>query len=201
MARAKGGYVSVRFGNVLGSRGSVIPLFHDQIRRGGPLTITHEEMTRYFMTIPEAAQLVLQAGMLGQNGKVFVLDMGEPVRIVDLATDMARLSGLQLGYDIDLLYTGMRPGEKLHEELLTEEEEETRVVRNRIAAARSPAPPRDLEERIAELDRLAEAGDRAAILEGIRKIVPTYAVPGGESAQPPRDEGEVIPFRATGSRR
>ncbi|MFO0582496.1 MAG: nucleoside-diphosphate sugar epimerase/dehydratase [Anaeromyxobacter sp.] len=198
--RSRTKMTAVRFGNVLGSNGSVVPIFKEQIERGGPVTVTHEDCTRYFMTIPEAVGLVLLAG-LGDYGDLCILDMGEPIRIADMAANLITLAGFIPGEEIPIVFTGLRPGEKLHEELLTEEEEETRVVRNRIAAARSPAPPRDLDERIAELGRLAEAGDRGAILEGIRKIVPTYAAPGGgDGAQPPRDEGEVIPFRATGSR-
>jgi len=174
----EGRYVSVRFGNVLGSRGSVIPLFHDQIRRGGPLTITHEEMTRYFMTIPEAAQLVLQSGILGQNGKVFVLDMGEPVRIVDLATDMARLSGLQLGYDIDLQFTGMRPGEKLHEELFTEQERSRSDVHEKVLEASQEPKNRAVLERwlrtLRQAGTLPEQARQCAILRGFMELVPNY---------------------------
>ena len=131
-AQAGSRFVSVRFGNVLGSRGSVVPVFKEQIEHGGPITVTHPEMTRYFMTIPEASQLVLQAGLLGETGKVYVLDMGEAVKILDLAADMARLSGLTPGRDIEIEFAGLRPGEKLHEELFLDQERSSTELHSKV---------------------------------------------------------------------
>ncbi len=130
-------FVAVRFGNVLGSRGSVVPIFQEQIDRGGPVTVTHPDIKRYFMTIPEAVQLVLQAGALGQGGEVFFLDMGEPIRIVDLACDMIKLSGLQVGKDIDIEFSGLRPGEKLFEELTLDGEHYDRSAHDKIFVCRN----------------------------------------------------------------
>jgi FlaA1/EpsC-like NDP-sugar epimerase len=171
--------MSVRFGNVLGSRGSVIPIFKDQIRRGGPLTVTHPDMTRYFMTIPEASQLVLQAAALGDNAQVYVLDMGDPVKIVDLATDMARLSGFTPGQDIDLLFTGIRPGEKLFEELFNTHEQSTTAVHPKVFNA-APEEVRDdlLEEGLGTLQKALSQGEgvrQTEILLCLKRLVPTYS--------------------------
>jgi FlaA1/EpsC-like NDP-sugar epimerase len=134
-------FVMVRFGNVLGSAGSVIPKFREQIAKGGPVTVTHPEITRYFMSIPEAAQLVLQAGLMGKGGEIFALEMGEPVKIADLARDMIRLSGLS-DEDIEIVYTGLRPGEKFYEEVLADDETSlpTPHSKLRIAKARPVEP-------------------------------------------------------------
>ncbi|WP_279341627.1 nucleoside-diphosphate sugar epimerase/dehydratase [Geothrix sp. SG200] len=171
-------YVSVRFGNVLGSRGSVIPIFRQQIQAGGPLTVTHPDMIRYFMTIPEASQLALQAGILGDTGKVYVLDMGEPVRIVDLATDMARLSGLVPGRDIEVKFTGIRPGEKLFEELFSAQEESRTDVHPKVLDAHLQAPEDALFEQGLDGLRLAMEEDegrrQAQMLRWLRRLVPTY---------------------------
>ena len=131
-------YVTVRFGNVLGSRGSVVPTFHQQILRGGPVTVTHPEMTRYFMTIPEAVRLVLQVGAVGKSRELYLLDMGDPVRIVDLANDMIRLCGFEPGVDIGIAFTGTRPGEKLHERLAAEREKIEPTPWNGLSIIRRP---------------------------------------------------------------
>jgi len=158
--------VSVRFGNVLGSRGSVVPLFKQQIENGGPITITHPDMTRYFMTIPEASQLVIQAGGLGGNGSVYVLDMGEPVKIVDLANDLIKLSGLVPGDDIDIEFTGIRPGEKMFEELLTDEEITTATHHSKIFSAKtSGLPETGFENMLEELFQRTHKND------GYRKYI------------------------------
>jgi len=168
----------VRFGNVLGSRGSVIPLFRDQIRRGGPITVTHPDMVRYFMTIPEAGQLVLQAGILGGSGRVFALDMGEPVHIVDLAKDMARLSGLDPGVDIDIQFTGARPGEKFFEELFTAVEHGKAHVHPKVfEATQDPLDPALLEQGLAALrltPALPEGARQREMLRWFMRLVPVY---------------------------
>lgn len=168
-------FAAVRFGNVLGSRGSVIPSFKEQIARGGPVTVTHPDMIRYFMTIPEAVQLVIQAGALANGGEVFILDMGEPVKILDLAKDLIRLSGFEPFTEIDIQYTGMRPGEKLYEELLTSEEGISATKHDRIFIGRPIVVDKmSLEFEMSKLERLIVASDVDLILELLEAIVPSY---------------------------
>ena len=173
-------YVAVRFGNVLGSRGSVIPLFRRQILAGGPVTVTHEKMIRYFMTIPEAVQLILQAGALARKGEIFVLDMGEPISILDLATTLIRLSGLQPYTDIDIKVTGMRPGEKLFEELLTDEEGVNATTHQRIFVAKPSCldmPLLDTTLKAFERDPAAALPtDQATTTRFIQAFLPDFVV-------------------------
>ncbi len=166
-------FVAVRFGNVLGSTGSVIPIFREQIRTGGPVTITHPDMVRFFMTIPEASQLVLQAATLGGGGEIFVLDMGEPVRIVDLAHEMIGLSGLKPNEDIDVVFTGVRPGEKLYEEMGTDEENVAPTGHPKILIGKiAPMPPDVVDRALVKLQRLAEDGCEDAIRRFLMELLP-----------------------------
>ncbi|MDZ7720279.1 MAG: nucleoside-diphosphate sugar epimerase/dehydratase [Balneolaceae bacterium] len=167
-------FVSVRFGNVLGSRGSVIPKFKEQIKRGGPISITHPDMVRYFMTIPEASQLVMQAGALNMNGSVFVLDMGEPVNIETMARDLITLSGFEPDKDIKIEYIGMRPGEKLYEELLTAEEGTDMTQHEKIYVAKSNDVKSDISNKLDHLEQVAAGGNHEQIKQAIKDIVPTY---------------------------
>ena len=170
-------YVAVRFGNVLGSRGSVLHTFKQQIAAGGPVTVTDPEMKRYFMTIPEAVQLVLQAAVLGQGGEVFMLDMGEPVKIVDLARDVIELSGLEVGRDVDIVFTGMRPGEKLHEELFTPGETYRRTEHQKIFvidSASNQVLPSRLNHMIARLEDAVYGNQANDMLGLMRELLPDF---------------------------
>ena len=170
-------FVAVRFGNVLGSDGSVIPIFRRQMERGGPLTVTHPEVRRYFMTIPEASRLVIQAAVFGSSGDVFVLDMGEQVRILDFAEQLIRLSGLRPGIDIAIKFIGLRPGEKLEEELLTDDER-TRVTQHRkiFRVELDPVDPAEVMRRVDLLAEMAVRADRTEIVHALGELVPEYVV-------------------------
>jgi FlaA1/EpsC-like NDP-sugar epimerase len=185
--RTETDFVTVRFGNVLGSAGSVIPIFKQQIAAGGPVTVTHPDMKRYFMTIPEACQLILQAGAMGRGGEIFILDMGEPVKIVDLARDLIRLSGLTPDEDIAIAFTGMRPGEKLFEELSfdAEKAEKTRHEKIFVGTFR-PYAWEEIERGLGELHRLSDGSSGARIREAFKRLIPEYTPEGlTTSEQPP----------------
>ena len=168
-------YSATRFGNVLGSAGSVIPLFKRQLAAGGPLTVTDKRIIRYFMTIPEASQLVLQSGALANNGELFVLDMGKPVKIWDLAENMIKLSGVQ---DIDIVEVGLRPGEKLYEELLIQTETLEKTENSLIFIEKDePITKEMLEEKLEILKEACATGDDEAVREAMRSVVPTFKRP------------------------
>lgn len=168
-------FIAVRFGNVIGSRASVLPNFKRQIAKGGPVTVTHREATRYFMTIPEAVQLLIQAGAMGNGGEILMLDMGEPIKILDLARDLIRLSGLELDKDIKIAFTGLEPGEKLYEELLTPQEGVTATKHQRIFVAQlENIAEEQLLSQIGELSQSAEALDTDGIIAKLQDLVPTY---------------------------
>lgn len=189
-ARSRTHFITVRFGNVLDSVGSVVPLFREQIRQGGPVTVTHPEVARYFMTIPEACQLIMQAGVLGQGGEIFVLDMGEPVKIQYLAEQMIRLAGKVPGVDIEIQHTGLRPGEKLFEELFHDEERYTATTHPKIFLATARVVPwPDLEQGLKALARAVRDFDETHIVGGLRTLVPEF----GAS----EEAANVVPLQRT----
>jgi len=171
-------FVAVRFGNVLGSSGSVVPIFRKQIEAGGPVTVTHPDMRRFFMTIPEASQLVMQAGAIGQGGEIFVLDMGEPMRILDLAREMIRRAGLVEGDDIAIAFTGVRPGEKLYEELANDNEQTRPTAHAKIHVWELPAArPAQVAHMLEDLSGVVDAA-RPDVVAALRRHVPEYRPPG-----------------------
>lgn len=168
-------FITTRFGNVLGSNGSVIPRFKKQIEAGGPITVTHPEITRFFMTIPEACQLVLQAGALGHGGEIFVFDMGKSVKIVDLARKMIKLSGYEVGKDIHIVFTGLRPGEKLYEEVLNVKEKTLPTVHERIKIAKvREYNYGEVTDAMKALDIALQTKDNFAVVKQMKCIVPEF---------------------------
>jgi len=176
-ARRTGKYYSaVRFGNVLGSRGSVVKTFQKQLAAGGPLTITHQDIIRYFMTIPEAVQLVLQASVLGKGGEIFVLDMGEPVKIIDMARDVIRLAGYREEIDIDIKITGLRPGEKLFEELFIKGESYEKTIHEKVLIARNASSiiAKDLHKIVNEFEEKFGQFTKEEIIERFKILIPEF---------------------------
>ena len=187
-------YVAVRFGNVLGSNGSVIPLFRRQIEAGGPITITDKRIIRYFMTIPEAAQLVLEAGAMAASAEVFVLDMGQPVKILDLAENLIKLSGYVPYVDIDIVETGLRPGEKLYEELLIAGNNTEKTANDKIYVEHQPlVTPAELEEKLEVLRAALETENADKLRAALHCVVPTFREPDEVNAR----QGETVelPFK------
>ncbi len=172
--KSKTQYMAVRFGNVLGSNGSVIPLFKSLLKEGRDLTVTHKDVTRYFMTISEAAQLVLEAGYIGSGGEVFVLDMGEPIKIMDLAKQLIELSGLKLGEDVDIKITGLRPGEKLHEELLYDIDSCQKTDNEKIFIAGIKSKDLNIKEGLDELRQAVNSFDKERMKAQLKELVPSY---------------------------
>jgi FlaA1/EpsC-like NDP-sugar epimerase len=178
-------FVAVRFGNVMGSAGSVIPIFREQIQRGGPVTVTDPEMKRYFMTIPEAAQLVMQAGAMGHGGEIFVLDMGHPVRILDLAVAMINLSGLRPFEDIEIAFTGLRPGEKLFEELELDGEGISKTRHPKIfIGLLAPYPEGVVSQALEELRTLAASAEPIRIREYLNELLPEATLARARKSEP-----------------
>ena len=168
-------FITTRFGNVLGSSGSVIPHFRKQIAQGGPVTVTHKEIIRYFMTIPEACQLVLQAGTMGNGGEIYVFDMGKPVKILDLAEKMIRLSGLEPYEDIDIKITGLRPGEKLYEELLNDSSTSLPTHHPKILISKTPVGKfEDLKKDVKQIIKMATRGKNDEVVQLLKDMVPEY---------------------------
>jgi FlaA1/EpsC-like NDP-sugar epimerase len=167
-------FVAVRFGNVLGSSGSVVPIFRRQIEAGGPITVTHPDMKRYFMTIPEASQLVMQAGAIGQGGEIFVLDMGEPIRILDLAREMIARAGLRPEEDIAIKFTGIRPGEKLHEQLASDNERTRPTSHGKIRVWQLTAASEEQVDKMLTILSEVVNADRADVIRALKQCVPEY---------------------------
>ena len=195
-ARSNTNYVTVRFGNVLGSAGSVVPLFRQQIKNGGPVTVTHPDIQRYFMTIPEACQLIMQSCAQGAGGEIFVLDMGEPVKISYLAEQMILLSGHQPGVDIEIRFTGLRPGEKLYEELFHDQEQMKGTAHNKIfqAAHRNV----DWEELSNNMDAMHEAAkqhDEDKIVKLLAMLVPEAHIALTDSNKEKTDQSNIVSFK------
>ncbi|HET9953196.1 MAG TPA: UDP-N-acetylglucosamine 4,6-dehydratase family protein, partial [Polyangiaceae bacterium] len=184
-------FVTVRFGNVLGSNGSVVPIFKQQIARGGPVTVTHPDMKRYFMTIPEACQLVLQAGSMGRGGEIFILDMGEPVKIVDLARDLIQLSGFS-PHEIEVVFSGMRPGEKLYEELSVASENADKTRHPKIFIGRTIAEPlKDLSAKLTRLEDALVNAEPTELKRALTRLVPEYSFKREAESKGPEPESDA----------